>query len=76
MFEKIANAISGPALEYWGEKTSLIILIGTLLDVLPKIVAILALVFWAIRIYESDTVKDLIFKWRNRNSKKDYYDFD
>lgn len=61
-------------IDAWGnytDSTNVLLLMGTLLDLLPKITAIIALIYWFIRIYESDTVQWLIFKWKHREKHKD-----
>jgi len=51
---------------YVGDSTSLLILVGTFLDMLPHIAAAFAIVYWGIRIYESDTIQQWIFKYKLR----------
>lgn len=59
---------------YLGDSTSLLILVGTFLDMLPHIAAAFAIIYWGIRIYESDSVQQLLFRyklWRRRNVEDD-----
>jgi hypothetical protein len=45
---------------------SIFTMIGALVEVLPSIAALFTIVWTGIRIYESETVKNLIAKWKNR----------
>ena len=45
---------------------SVFTMIGALVEVLPSIAALFTIVWTGIRIYETDTVKDIINKWKNR----------
>ncbi len=49
-----------------GDAVSIITVVGTLIDMLPSIAALITIVWTGIRIYETDTVKDIISRWKNR----------
>lgn len=48
---------------------SIAITITAMADIIPPLVALLALIWWAIRIYETKTVQGLIKKWKARKDK-------
>lgn len=48
------------------DAVSVFTMIGALVEVLPAIAALVTIIWTGIRIYESDTVKKLIEKWKNR----------
>ena len=45
---------------------SVFTMVGALVQVLPSIAALFTIVWTGIRIYESETVKEIIAKWKNR----------
>lgn len=47
-----------------GDATSISLLIGTLVDILPAAAAALTIIWTGIRIYETETVKNLIKRFR------------
>jgi len=49
-----------------GDAVSVFTVVGTLVNMLPSIAALITIVWTGIRIYETDTVKDLIKRWKNR----------
>ena len=49
-----------------GDAVSVFTVVGTLIDMLPSVAALFTIVWTGIRIYETDTVKDIVSKWRNR----------
>ena len=49
-----------------GDITSVSILLGTLVDLLPSVAALLTIIWTAIRIYETDTVQN----WLKRKKKE------
>lgn len=49
-----------------GDAVSIVTVVGTLIDMLPSIAALITIVWTGIRIYETDTVKDIISRWKNR----------
>ena len=49
-----------------GDAVSIVTVVGTLIDMLPSIAAVFTIVWTSIRIYETDTVKDIISRWKNR----------
>ena len=51
-----------------GDAVSVFTVVGTLIEMLPSIAAIITIVWTGIRIYETDTVKDIISRWKNRDS--------
>ena len=48
------------------DAVSVFTMIGALVEVLPAIAALVTIIWTGIRIYESDTAKKLIKKWKNR----------
>ena len=40
--------------------------VGTIMDYLPYIAAVFATVYWVIRIYETNTVQYILFRFINR----------
>jgi len=50
-----------------GDAVSVFTVVGTLIEMLPSIAAIITIVWTGIRIYETDTVKDIISRWKNRD---------
>ena len=48
------------------DTVSIATVLGTLTHMLPSIAALFSIIWSAIRIYETDTVKDIINKWKNR----------
>lgn len=54
------------AMKTGADVLSVFTMIGALVEVLPSIAALFTIVWTGIRIYESETVKDLIAKWKNR----------
>jgi hypothetical protein len=51
-----------------GDAVSVFTVVGTLIEMLPSIAALITIVWTGIRIYETDTVKDIISRWKNRDS--------
>ena len=49
-----------------GDAVSVFTVVGTLIDMLPSVAALFTIVWTGIRIYETDTVKDIISRWKNR----------
>ncbi len=49
-----------------GDAVSVFTVVGTLIDMLPSVAALITIVWTSIRIYETDTVKDIISRWKNR----------
>ena len=49
-----------------GDAVSVFTVVGTLIQMLPSVAALITIVWTGIRIYETDTVKDLIKRWKNR----------
>jgi len=49
-----------------GDALSVFTVIGTLVEMLPSIAALITIVWTGVRIYETDTVKDIIARWKNR----------
>ena len=49
-----------------GDAVSVFTVVGTLIEMLPSIAALITIVWTGIRIYETDTVKDLIKRWKDR----------
>lgn len=49
-----------------GDAVSVFTVVGTLIEMLPSIAALFTILWTGIRIYETDTVKDLISRWKNR----------
>ena len=49
-----------------GDAVSVFTVVGTLIDMLPSVAALFTIVWTGIRIYETDTVKNIVSKWRNR----------
>jgi len=49
-----------------GDAVSVFTVVGTLIEMLPSVAALITIVWTGIRIYETDTVKDLIKRWKNR----------
>ena len=47
------------------DSVSIITVVGTLADVLPAIAALFTIVWTAVRIYETDTVRNLLGKNKN-----------
>ncbi len=47
-----------------GDAVSVFTVVGTLIDMLPSVAAIITIVWTSIRIYETDTVKDIISRWK------------
>lgn len=45
---------------------SVFTMVGALIQVLPSIAALFTIVWTSIRIFETDTVKAIIDKWKNR----------
>ena len=45
---------------------SVFTMLGALVQVLPSIAALFTIVWTGIRIYETDTVKNFVAKWKNR----------
>ena len=45
---------------------SVFTMVGALVEVLPSIAALFTIVWTGIRIYESETVKAFVAKWKNR----------
>lgn len=54
------------AMKTGADVLSVFTMIGALVEVLPSIAALFTIVWTGIRIYESETVKDIISKWKNR----------
>lgn len=50
-----------------GDAVSVFTVVGTLIDMLPSVAALITIVWTSIRIYETDTVKDIINRWKNRD---------
>ena len=50
-----------------GDAVSVFTVVGTLIEMLPSIAALITIVWTGIRIYETDTVKDIISRWKNRD---------
>jgi hypothetical protein len=50
-----------------GDAVSVFTVVGTLIEMLPSVAALITIVWTSIRIYETDTVKDIINRWRNRD---------
>ena len=48
------------------DAVSVFTMVGALVEVLPSVAALFTIVWTGIRIYESETVKNLIAKWKNR----------
>jgi hypothetical protein len=49
-----------------GDAVSVFTVVGTLIEMLPSVAALITIVWTGIRIYETDTVKDLIKRWKDR----------
>jgi len=49
-----------------GDAVSVFTVVGTLIDMLPSVAALITIVWTSIRIYETDTVKDIISRWKDR----------
>jgi hypothetical protein len=49
-----------------GDAVSVFTVVGTLIEMLPSVAALITIVWTSIRIYETDTVKDVIARWKNR----------
>jgi hypothetical protein len=49
-----------------GDAVSVFTVVGTLVNMLPSIAALITIVWTSIRIYETDTVKDIISRWKDR----------
>jgi hypothetical protein len=49
-----------------GDAVSVFTVVGTLVNMLPSIAALITIVWTSIRIYETDTVKDFISRWKGR----------
>ena len=49
-----------------GDAVSVFTVVGTLLEMLPSVAALITIVWTGIRIYETDTVKNIISRWKNR----------
>lgn len=49
-----------------GDAVSVFTVVGTLIEMLPSVAALITIVWTSIRIYETDTVKDIISRWKNR----------
>lgn len=49
-----------------GDAVSVFTVVGTLIEMLPSIAALFTILWTGIRIYETDTVKDIISRWKNR----------
>jgi len=47
-----------------GDAVSVFTVVGTLVNMLPSIAALITIVWTSIRIYETDTVKDIISRWK------------
>ena len=47
-----------------GDAVSVFTVVGTLIEMLPSIAALITIVWTSIRIYETDTVKDIISRWK------------
>ena len=47
-----------------GDAVSVFTVVGTLIEMLPSIAALITIVWTGIRIYETDTVKDIISRWK------------
>jgi hypothetical protein len=47
-----------------GDAVSVFTVVGTLVEMLPSVAAIITIVWTGIRIYETDTVKDIISRWK------------
>jgi hypothetical protein len=47
-----------------GDAVSVFTVVGTLIDMLPSVAALITIVWTSIRIYETDTVKDIISRWK------------
>ena len=50
-----------------GDAVSVFTVVGTLIEMLPSVAALITIVWTSIRIYETDTVKDIISRWKNRD---------
>jgi hypothetical protein len=49
-----------------GDAVSVFTVVGTLIEMLPSVAALITIVWTSIRIYETDTVKDIISRWKDR----------
>lgn len=49
-----------------GDAVSVFTVVGALVEVLPSIAALFTIIWTGLRIYESDTVQNLIKKWSGR----------
>ena len=49
-----------------GDVVSVFTVVGTLIEMLPSVAALITIVWTSIRIYETDTVKNIISRWKNR----------
>lgn len=49
-----------------GDAVSVFTVVGTLVNMLPSVAALITIVWTSIRIYETDTVKDIISRWKDR----------
>ena len=54
-----------------GDAVSIVTVVGTLAQVLPSIAAIFTIVWTSIRIYETETVQNLLGKKKVENVKED-----
>jgi hypothetical protein len=54
------------AMKTGADVLSVFTMVGALVQILPSIAALFTIVWTGIRIYETDTVKTLIAKWKNR----------
>ena len=57
-----------------GDYTSVAITVGTIADYLPPIAAALAIVYWCVRLYETDTVQTWVFRRRLRKQQETEHD--
>lgn len=49
-----------------GDAVSVFTVVGALVEMLPSIAALFTIIWTGLRIYESDTVQNLIKKWSGR----------
>jgi hypothetical protein len=50
-----------------GDAVSVFTVVGTLVEMLPSVAAIITIVWTGIRIYETDTVKNMISRWKKQD---------
>lgn len=56
--------------DYITDSTGLMVMLATIMNVLPPAAALLSLVLMSIRIYETQTVQDLLWKLRMNAIKR------